>query len=408
MLRRRRLFENNAGGQPRVLVKYLPGYDYASMGGSFARAGSATYIDANGVVQTAGAGVLRDAHYIGGVRTTLLEGSRTNRLKWSHDGTNAAWIKDGTASCALTATGPDGVANGATAATNVGATPTNDLYQVATGFSGAGVRVEPSVWIQRVTTSGTLRLGDPAVGFANGRWDINFALLGTGWNRITRAHPAVTVVAEFVTDGTSRSGIDFTAASGTFDFNFWGAQVEEATFSSSTIPTTSAVVTRAADALSFPFLPVPQAMTVYVKAVELGTILAGAALWHIGGGGASVNAEGLCMDVVTAKYRIYHDSSDAGTSAQVVTAAPAFGDTCEVRGVVKGVGGTTIGQSVNGGAEVVNSNGSSEPFDAAWSAQLLTLNSYSGGAVPGICAWRAFVAAAGDQTMNTMRKLAGA
>lgn len=44
------------------------------------RASAALYTDANGVTQTAGVNVLRDAHFIGGRRMILLEATRTNHF----------------------------------------------------------------------------------------------------------------------------------------------------------------------------------------------------------------------------------------------------------------------------------------------------------------------------------------
>lgn len=57
---------------------YAAGDSLANLGATFTRASTATYIDSNGVLQTAATGVARDGHYIGGVRTLLLEGQRTN------------------------------------------------------------------------------------------------------------------------------------------------------------------------------------------------------------------------------------------------------------------------------------------------------------------------------------------
>lgn len=81
-----------------VMFRYLPGGAVASIGGTFARADAstcATYIDANGVLQTVAANVLRDNHYIGGTRTALLEGSRKNVCLQSEAMNQAVWAKTG-------------------------------------------------------------------------------------------------------------------------------------------------------------------------------------------------------------------------------------------------------------------------------------------------------------------------
>lgn len=81
-----------------LLFRYRAGLDsVAALRGTFTRASTATYLDAAGVVQTAGAGVLRDAHYLGGVRHTLLEGARSNALLASStiDTASAPWTSPG-------------------------------------------------------------------------------------------------------------------------------------------------------------------------------------------------------------------------------------------------------------------------------------------------------------------------
>ena len=83
-------------GAPGSFVAALPGA-YAGLGGvsAFTRADAttcATYIDANGVVQTVAAAVLRDSHYIAGIRTILLESSQTNICTSSESISNPPWV----------------------------------------------------------------------------------------------------------------------------------------------------------------------------------------------------------------------------------------------------------------------------------------------------------------------------
>lgn len=62
----------------KVLFKVTPSNIPA--GSTFTRATTATYKDIGGTRQTAGINVLRNAHYIGGVPTILLEGASTNHF----------------------------------------------------------------------------------------------------------------------------------------------------------------------------------------------------------------------------------------------------------------------------------------------------------------------------------------
>lgn len=61
-----------------ALARYYPGISLT--GEVFSRSSTATFKDISGARQTAPAGQKRDAHYIAGVRTTLLEGASTNHF----------------------------------------------------------------------------------------------------------------------------------------------------------------------------------------------------------------------------------------------------------------------------------------------------------------------------------------
>lgn len=89
-----------------ILLRYAPG-DIIT-GESFSRATTATYYDVNGVVQTAAINAKRDAHYLNGVRSTLLEGPETEILLRTSEFDNAAWTKGGVTITANAVAGPDG------------------------------------------------------------------------------------------------------------------------------------------------------------------------------------------------------------------------------------------------------------------------------------------------------------
>jgi hypothetical protein len=75
----------------------------------FRRAGPARYFDINGVMQTAGVDVLRNAHYLNGVlQPPLIEGAATNVAIWAEDWSNAIYVKSTVAVTANGATAPDG------------------------------------------------------------------------------------------------------------------------------------------------------------------------------------------------------------------------------------------------------------------------------------------------------------
>ena len=185
-------------------------------------------------------------------------------------------------------------------------------------------------------------------------------------------------------------------------------QVEDVTstglFASSHIPTVSAAVTRAAETLSFPYLPVPQEMTVYLKFVESGTIVeAGAACLQIGSTGSQNPRLMVIQDSVSGFYQFFV-SDDAGNNQKITMgAAPALGDLVELRGVVGAGGSVNLNQSINGVAEVDGGTSAILPLSAAWAGQLLHVNS-RGSANRGFTAIREIKIAPGTRTLSQMRE----
>jgi hypothetical protein len=173
----------------------------------------------------------------------LIEESRQNRLTYSQDFSQAVWAVVGTATKTASASVcPDGTTSAYAFSVSTGS---NYIWYNLLNITAAA-RYEPSFYIKRVTTSGTLRINS-ANGIGNGQWTINLALLGDGFERITRNSPAVTVVTEFTGSGNNFNGTVFVSTAGTLNFEIWGAQIELGTFSTSYIPTTTTSLTRNAD-----------------------------------------------------------------------------------------------------------------------------------------------------------------
>lgn len=102
-----------------ALLRYACGDTMPSE--SFTRGSTATYKDVNGVRQTAAINAKRDAHYIGGVRTTLLEGARTNHFLNSGAPATQTSASLGTGTYTLWMEGTGSIAVAGTTATITGA-----------------------------------------------------------------------------------------------------------------------------------------------------------------------------------------------------------------------------------------------------------------------------------------------
>lgn len=173
-----------------------------------------------------------------------LEPAATNVLL--NNRTLSGWSVRGTGSITASAiSSPDGTVAGVLIA-GIGTASTNDVFIApATGLS-ALLRCEPSFYIQRVSTSGVLRATN-AWDTALGEWRIDLATLGAGWQRITRSHPAVTVVNEWSTTSSAsgRIGWQFAAQSGA-PLSFYAdfLMIEPGTSSTSPIIAAGANTTR--------------------------------------------------------------------------------------------------------------------------------------------------------------------
>lgn len=214
------------------------------------RTSTATYLDANGVVQTAGVGVARSAAYgydsDGVLRPIglLLENSATNLLLHSSDYTNAAWAKNvgGTGSTPVV-TAAYGIApDGTTTAQRVqlalnGGTTINDHSTVSQSTTTvAGSTYTISVWLKTADAS------TKAVQLSfNGENTQLLTVTGT-WKRFS-----ITGTASDTNRGFRLALRGTTGTSDSADLLMWGAQHGLGNYATSYIPTTTAQVTRAAD-----------------------------------------------------------------------------------------------------------------------------------------------------------------
>lgn len=398
-------------GARRTLFRYVVGDDLTLAGAVFSRASTATYVDANGVLQTAASGVARDAHYVNGERTLLLEPASTNLLLRSQEFDNASWGKTNVTVTPNAAIAPDGTLT----ADLVEATATAATV-IVQGVVVNATACTFTVYTKRVTgdahaarfglynnsTAQGLYFGSfnrgtgvftPATG--TGTWEAE--ALPDDWWRLT-----LTVTTGITSGNTVNAYPGFgggvnPAGEGHY---IWGAQLEALAVPTSYIPTEGSTVTRAADSLYFPYTALPQALTIYQRSVNRGQyVVDGNTHWMARIGSASVSTDprlGLFSSASGQEGAQYDDGTTLVSSAGPLS-TQALGDVVEQRAVF---GGTTVtcGAAVNGGAEALAAESAASGESAAWSAERLYLTD---GVT--VIAYTHVVVASGTHTMARLR-----
>lgn len=402
-----------------LLFDYEAGDDVMARGGTFSRTGTATYVDSAGVLRTAATGVIRDAHFIGGIRTVLLEATRINICKQSEN-FGTTWVAAGTPTRVAASHTASGVTLDLIGDDDAAA---REYYAQTIGFTGDAVKAVSVFVKQGTSTSVVVRIRDTTAGADrllaaitwNGAVPVITMTTGTSFGsvayadgvyRILLATASVTAANtnELQVNPATNAALS-NAAVGTVYAG--GVMVEDAIFPSSYIPTTTVSVTRNTDFFQLPFTATPQAMTADVRFVERGSGLDTAnqmRVFYIGANGAG-NAR-LIMDRIggQTKYRI--DNIDAaGAQAQVADlVTTAYGDVVELRAPLFADGSVNIGETLNGGAESVSVQSAALSIPGAWSAQTITINSDPAGGTVGFIALQYIRFAAGSaNSLATMQ-----
>lgn len=166
----------------------------------------------------------------------LVYGARTSRIHYNQrDSTNnavggmldASWIRRGTAAVAAAcATAPDGscTADDVT----LGPIGVDDIRTLVNSGFTANAPLAVSIWIKRVSTSGTVSIRNP-YGQQYGRWDVNMAALPDAWQRLTGTHPAVTVSVPFIATATGQAGMQLGTIASNAVAKFWRPWQQEGT-----------------------------------------------------------------------------------------------------------------------------------------------------------------------------------
>jgi len=380
-------------------------------------------------IQTAGTGVVRDAHYVTPtgastpVRTLLLEPQRTNLCIRSEEFADVSWGKGAATVTANASTAPDGTAtaslfivSGSTAGQIFrGVTFTGDGEKCVAVYLKAGTSTLTRVAIFDATTSThrhqvsvSWAAGVPTLStFLGAGTTYPVEALGNGWYRILFSATGV------VAANDNRTLIFPDRDIGTGTVLAWGAQVENAVVPSSYIPTEATTVTRNADSLywDIPAL-VPREMTVYVRHVNVGLGVPGTGVTqtivNIGDSAfASVPRLRLFTQATTPRVGInYNDGTNNREVASAdVTGMPTLGAVVEVRGVLNSLGGVIIHGSADGNAEASSGTSAASTLPAAFAQPRLYLAGTNVGETPKAITHVAI--ALGTKTRAEMRAIAG-
>lgn len=332
-----------------IMFEYAPGADISALGmnGTFSRASVATYIGADGLLHTAAINELRDRHYIGVVRTTLVEAARINVVLWNRDLTNAAWTKV-SVTPVKDQVGIDGVAASASRITATGANGT--CLQAIT--LGSSARYQ-TAYVKRLVGSGVINMT-----LDNGAtWT---AIVPTAaWTRVTiptqtLANP--TVGFRIVTNGDSIA-VDY-------------VQNETGLFPTSAIATTTGAVPRIVDSLTFPWTFAPQAAALYAKLIEVGAILAvggnAPTVLQLGSFGAAPAWRQLLYYNGSGNHYSFTQGNSAGGVSAAVAADPALGQGVEEAGLIAVNGAVTLLQSIAGAADTSSGASAAVPMPSTF------------------------------------------
>ncbi len=187
----------------------------------------------------------------------------------------------------------------------------------------------------------------------------------------------------------------------------WGAQIE-AGVPSSYIKTEGTTVTRNADSLYFPFTVPPQAMTVYVRGVNVGAYQSqtnAARVLHIGDINTGTDPRfSLVRNAGASQVQtLYDDGVTLRSGNATPSPTPVLRDIIEHRGVLSSSWVPSSGISVNGGVEQTGTTTASGPA-TAWANPRLYI---AGHADHDQFAYTHIAVVPGVQSMAEMRTIAG-
>ncbi len=218
----------------------------------FARTGTATRINKDGLIETVGANIPRLDYSNGGCPSLLLEPERTNLCQNYKDFDRAAdpqtnWYEEGVTVSQNEIISPDGSLNASRFTSTGGDTRITNYYpavfadehtvsiyaKLDTSSETTAVRLQTFNGSIGITSSFNLSTGEIVGNYTNSFIES----LGNDWYRIGGTYTSVVGEQVLYVYPSSSYGITGTAY-------FWGCQVERGNYASSIIPTKYAIATR--------------------------------------------------------------------------------------------------------------------------------------------------------------------
>jgi hypothetical protein len=248
----------SAGGLQPSLVLDFAGTGVLDPRITFTRSTTATYYNSSGVLSTAAINAARFDYNPSTLAPLglLIEQSSTNRILYSQDYSNGAWLKTQSTNTANTITAPDGTLTGSTM-TALGTSFVLYSQNISALINGQNYTYSRYVkaGTKNFCTLGLQNLADAYFDLVNltysftgtGAISASIQDVGNGWRKVSAtwvwgSGVVYTVYMAMASSLSSLSGISV----GDYQY-VWGSQFENLTFPTSYIPTTTAQVTRAAD-----------------------------------------------------------------------------------------------------------------------------------------------------------------